>query len=131
MYGSEFDALSRLSSQGALSDAEADRFRGIIGSGGGGGGGGGGGYSAANFTPDLSALNEMEGIYRDSISGKIINQGNLRKGMPTLEEIQKTGGYSPEQLASLGQDIGTLRSIGASGGVDPTGTSTYAWDGSF
>ena len=131
MYGSQFDALSRLSSQGALSDEESDRFRGIIGSGGGGGGGGGGGYSAANFTPDLSALNEMEGIYRDSISGKIINQDNLRKGMPTLEEIQRTGGYSPEQLASLGQDIGTLRSIGASGGVDPTGQARMRGMGVF
>jgi hypothetical protein len=131
MFDSQFGALDKLANQGALSPEQEANFRGLIGSGGGGGGGGGGGYGSGDFMPDLSALNEVEGLYRDSITGKSINQDNLRKGMPTLEELMKSGGYSPEQLAGVGQDIGTLRSIAASGGVDPTGQARMRGMGVF
>lgn len=132
MYDSMFGGLDDFIKTGGVSDADRERMRGLMGSrAGSGGGGGGGGYSPNPIDINALGMNEMEGLYRDSITGKSIDKNALRIGNPTLTGLMNSGGYDPEFLKSLGDNVGMLKAIGMTGGVSPEAQARMRGGGVF
>jgi hypothetical protein len=113
MFDSMFGGLDRFIKTGGIDDAMRNNLA------SGRGASGGGYYSGSPIDVNGMGLSEMEGWMRDSISGKTVDTNRLRAGNPKLEALMQSGGYSPEMLEELGNNVGMLNSIAATGGVDP------------
>lgn len=113
-----FAGYKSLAETGGLSDADKERFRGILSSAPASGSGG----------PDTSGL---QSLYGSMASGSSIDQNSLRVGMPTLKWLMDTGGYDPAKEALIQGDIGELRTLGRTGGINEEDKARYRGNGVF
>lgn len=91
---------------------------------GGGGGGGGGGVGDPRF-------GDVEGSYRNFMGGGGVDTGAFNRFQGNLQEIGASGGWSPEQIASMNQNIQGYKDIARTGGVDEQGQARMRGGGVF
>lgn len=98
MYSSMYGGYKNFidGSPGAAGDAPA-----------GGGGGGGGGVPGAGDP----RFGESETSYRNFLTNGGIDRGGFDKFQGNLEELGRTGGWSPEQQARVTGDANTMRGM--------------------
>ncbi len=92
----------------------------------GGGGGGGGGYN-----PTDPRLSTIEGDYNAFRTGGGVDPTVFNQFQGQLTDLSKTGGWSPEQMASMQGNIQSYKDIGRTGGVDEAGQARMRGGGIF
>lgn len=96
---------------GGLSPEDLERLRGLAGGAYGGGGGG--------YLPNFGNYQGIEDYLRKAQSGGTVDTNRLREGQGTFREMMGSGGFNPDQLSSIGRDLGVLQGFGMTGGLDP------------
>lgn len=96
MYQSMFGGYNR------FIDGGDDYKIGAPGVAGGGGGGGGGGDSR---------FGDVEGSYRNFMSGGGVDTGRFNQFQGHLGELASSGGWSPESRANVMGDVGKMRTM--------------------
>ena len=114
-YDAAFGGYGQQQSGGMTPEQEA-RLRGA----GQGTGGGGGGYEGA-----------LGGQYANIANGGLLDMGRLQNTDKVWQEMMDTGGYSPEEMASLGDINQNLKDLGKTGGYDPEALNRARGNGGF
>ena len=83
-------------------------------------GGGGGGYES-----------ELGGQYGNIANGGLLDMGRLQRSDPVWEEMMATGGFSPDEMKSLGDVNQNLKDLGKTGGYDPEALNRARGNGGF
>jgi hypothetical protein len=121
-YGSAYGGYGQQQT-GGLTDEEAARLRSLSGASaaatGGGGGGGGGGYEG-----------QLAGAYGNIAGGGLLDMSRLQKTDQVWEDLM-AGGFSPEEIASLGATNQNLKDLGKTGGIDPESMNRFRGNGGF
>ncbi len=136
LYNTIVGGYTDLATNGGITDEDRARQRqflqnkrGLIDAASGGGGAD---YSDSAYRGvDLTPLNELEALFRDSIGGKTIDTEKLRSGRPYVEALAKNGGYDPAAKESIGADIGLLKGIAGTGGISDEGVNRMRGAGVF
>lgn len=118
LYNSVSGGYKALAGVGRENPVDASAGQAIAGAAGGGGGGGGG---AA--TPGSNAqFNEASGSYRDFMNNGAGISGKSNKQIDDSEagyrEFMASGGWDPNRVKSMDENIGALKQFGKTGGVD-------------
>lgn len=96
---------------GGLTPEDLERLRGLSAQATAGGGGA--------YLPNFGNYQSIEDYFRKAQSGGTVDTGRLREGQGTFRDVMNTGGFSPDQLSSIGRDLGILQGFGVTGGLDP------------
>lgn len=113
MYNVQFQGLSDFATGG----------QDYKGAPGGGGGGGGVGLDAR--------YGDVENQYREFMKTGGVDRTKFDESQGHLSELAKTGGWSPERMASMDQNISGLKDIGRTGGIDAAGQARMRGGGVF
>jgi hypothetical protein len=100
---------------GGLTQEEQDRLRGA----GAATGGGGGGYEG-----------QLGGMYGNIAGGGLLDMGRLQQTDSVWKDLM-AGGFSPEEMASLGDINQNLKDLGKTGGIDPESMNLFRGDGGY
>jgi len=119
MYGVQFGGYGDFA--GGKYDFDPSKY-GSASSGGGGGGGGGGGDPR---------FGDVEGSYRNFMGGGGVDTGAFNRFQGNLQEIGASGGWSPERIASMDENIRGYKDIARTGGVDAEGQARMRGSGVF
>jgi hypothetical protein len=113
-YGAAYGGYEQQQSGGMTPEQEA-RLRSL----GSNQGGGGGGYEG-----------ELGGDYRNVANGGLLDMSRLQKTDPVWEDLM-AGGYSPEEMASLGDINQNLKDLGKTGGIDAESMNRFRGNGGY
>lgn len=94
--------------------------------GAGAGSGGGGGGAALD-----SRFGDVESSYRNFMGGGGVDTGRFNQFQGNLTELSRSGGWSPERIASMDQNIAGYKDIAKTGGVDAAGQARMRGGGIF
>jgi len=114
-YDAAFGGYGQQQTGGMTPEQEA-RLR----AAGQGQGGGGGGYEG-----------ELGGQYGNIANGGMLDMSRLQASDPVWQEMMKTGGFSPEEMASLGDVNQNLKDLGKTGGFDPEALNRARGNGGY
>src|SRR5690606_16860196 len=115
---SAFNTLDSIAQSGGWSDpALRDRYLNSIRGGGG---------------PDMSGYNKVQKLYNEfaGASGGV-NAAPIREAMSAMKEIAKDGGWSPERIASMDENIRGFKEFGRTGGLDADAINRMRGGGVF
>ena len=117
MYNTQFGGFKD------FAEGKYDYNPGAAGAGGGGGGGGG--------VADDPRLAGVQSQYEEFMKGGGVDPTVFNQFQGQLTDLSKTGGWSPEQIASMQGNINAYKDIGRTGGVDEAGQARMRGGGIF
>lgn len=116
MYNTQFGGFKD------FAEGKYDFNPGVPGSGGGGGDGGAG---------LDSRFGDVESSYRNFMGGGGVDTGRFSQFQGHLGELASSGGWSPERIASMDENIRGYKDIARTGGVDEAGQARMRGGGIF
>lgn len=96
----------------------------LMGSGGGGGGGGGG-------APAVDRYGQVGGLYNEFANTGGINAGAVRAAMAGMQDLSKSGGWTPADRAAQQANIASMEAMGKTGGLDADALNRMRGGGVF
>lgn len=114
---SAFGTLAGVAESGGMDPAMRERYLNSLGGGGG---------------VDMSGYNQTGKLYNE-FAGKSggVDAGAIRAAMGASRDIAGNGGWDPRRMASMDENIGSLKEFGRTGGLDADAMNRMRGGGVF